>query len=275
LFRTLELYGFQRLPSSTGSHPKDAHRRDPVANAMAHRISWEELLDLADVSIANYNAAGHRGLGSRSPLEVLASALHDPVPSFIPRPAAPESVSHPRLGITVETRRVAGCAKKGRIKRPYVEIDKVSYTSPALSSRFDLLGKPIVVHIDEQQMASVKAFVDGGVTIGELTPQEAGWRRTPHTREMRKAINSMIDVGDISSNATDYVLEYLQRLALRAQRDIVERPERKSHAATVLADAARASGATIPEVPPHQVPRRAASNTRAIPGHIKQPSWRS
>lgn len=274
VFRTLELYGFQRLPSSTGSHPKDPRRPDSVANAIKHRISWDELLDLIDVTIANYNITNHRGLGNRAPLEVLATLLQSSDSIFIPRPSAPETVNTPKLGITVETRFVAGCARKGQIKRPYVEVDKVHYTAPALSNRFDLLKKPIVLHINEGDMRSLHAFVEGR-PIGELTAQAEGWRHTAHTREMRKAINALIDTGGIPPDSTDYVLEYMKKLVARTHQEASDRPSRKSPSGTLLADAARVSGAPIPELPTADIARRPRAVSRPMPGHIKKPAWRT
>ncbi|UUZ73940.1 hypothetical protein LP415_13870 [Polaromonas sp. P1(28)-8] len=71
VFGILEKRGFQRLISTTGSHPRDVRKSDPVGAAIRHEIELEEILDLIDVVIANFNAKGTSALGGRSPLDVL------------------------------------------------------------------------------------------------------------------------------------------------------------------------------------------------------------
>ena len=49
LFKTLETYGFQRLPSTTGSNTEDTIKDKPIEQATKIGITWEALLDLTDV----------------------------------------------------------------------------------------------------------------------------------------------------------------------------------------------------------------------------------
>ena len=81
LFKTLETYGFQRLPSTTGSNSRDPIKNKPVENATKVGITWEALLDITDVLVADYNITGNRGRGGQSPLEVLLNHLNSTEPS--------------------------------------------------------------------------------------------------------------------------------------------------------------------------------------------------
>jgi len=267
-FKTLETYGFQRLPSSSGSNSQDVLRRKPVENAIRDEITWDELVDLADVFLANYNARPQSGVG-RSPLEVLRCGLQDRYRSFVPRPAVPVTLHTPALGTSVEVRTVAGQSKRGSCVPPYVQIDEARYTCPQLASRWELLGKSIVVHIRERDMY-VCAFLENGEALGPLTCLHAGWAAHTHSRQMRKTVNALIRNGELPG--VDPVNEYLAYLAKKAVAEIRKSPTKVSHVGTQLAEASRITGLAIPAV--SEQPAFAQIPPRPIPGHIKRPSWR-
>lgn len=273
LFRTLELYGFQCLPSSTGSNSNDPLKPKSVDRALYHGIDWEDLLDLLDVLIANYNASPQRGLGGQSPLQAVGSSIASE--SYLPRLAPPITALTPPLGVVVETRPVRGSIEKGYIRRPYVQIDKVHYTNSVLSNRFDLLGARVIIHIkEEEDMRYAECYLQNGEHIGTLEVTSRGWRATKHTRSVRRAINAAIEKGDVDSNSDDIVAAYLATLADRARQDIFAKPKRVSVAASALAEALRVTESAMPA---HQPSRQAASSAMDrihIPAHIKPPSWR-
>lgn len=166
LFKTLETYGFQRLPSTTGSNSRDPIKNKPVENATKVGITWEALLDITDVLVADYNITGNRGRGGQSPLEVLLNHLNSTEPSYLPRILPMSSVDQPELGVTVETRFIRGDQRQGR--RPYVEIDRVRYTSPVLARSFGLLGTRLRIHIKEADPRVVNTFFESGQEFGSL-----------------------------------------------------------------------------------------------------------
>src|SRR5690606_4077457 len=51
---SLERVGFHRLPNSCGTGPEDPIRPDSIKEAIEREITWEELLDVADVVITDY-----------------------------------------------------------------------------------------------------------------------------------------------------------------------------------------------------------------------------
>src|SRR3546814_6172646 len=75
-FGTLEESGFHRLPNTTGTGPGDIRRKDPEIAACKYFIQLEDLENLLDVLIANYNGTVHSSLAGRSPLEYLAWSQH-------------------------------------------------------------------------------------------------------------------------------------------------------------------------------------------------------
>lgn len=267
-FRSLEQYGFQCLPSSTGSNSQDVRRKEPVRNAVRHEITWEELIDLVDVLLANYNATPTAALGGRAPLEVLRTGLGERHATYVPRPPVPVTAHSPALGTTVEIRRVAGHSKRGSAVCPYVQIDDVRYTAETLSSRWDLLGANVIVHIRESDM-HVHAFLENGEDLGPLRCLHGGWAANKHSRAMRKAINALIRNGELAG--IDPVNEYMSFLAKKATAEIRRKPNSVSHTGTLLAEASRVSGLPAPAVPARSA--FASLPERPIPGHIRRPDW--
>lgn len=277
LFRTLESYGFHRLPSTTGSNPTDPLRANAIEEAIERAITWEALLDLTDVIVAEYNATKSRGLGGRSPLEVLRDHFHALEPSFLPRRLPPPTVSQPELGIVVETRTVRGNQSQGR--RPYIELDRCHYTSPLLARSFGLVGNQIRLHVRESDMRTVVAFFMSGEELGTLRAQ-GDWGKTAHTREMRKQINALCDAGELAwGPGEDPVRKLLQYLADKAYRDAQRRPRKISRPATQLAEAAHSSGLGVPVAsaadPGTTMSVEPLTRPRPMPMTLRKPTWKS
>lgn len=274
VFLRLERCGFQLLPSSTGTNACDPMRGDAVKQAIKHQILWDELVDLVDVAFANYNAEPQSGLGHRSPLDVLRDCFNPLHPRLQPRLLAPPTVATPELGISVECATVRGTRRPGKVRAPYVQVDKCTYTNSDLATRHDLVGTPLTLHIKEDDMRTIKAFLPSGQGIGELMVRERGWKRTKHTRETRKKINRLRDSGDLQRDPEDFIVDYMTYLAGKAVSDAKKRPNKISHAATELAETVRTTGQSVPKVPEVQ-PLRLVSNlpVRPVPSQIKRPSW--
>ena len=98
-FGLLERFGLHRLPTSVGSGHADPQKTDGAVAASKLKVTWQELLDLLDVAIAEYNAKGQPGLGYRSPLEVLRDHFDRDRQRFVPRPRFPPTLLTPRLGV--------------------------------------------------------------------------------------------------------------------------------------------------------------------------------
>lgn len=289
VMRTLEAYGFQRLPSTMGSSPTDPAKDDPVRKAVGLGIDWEVLLDLIDVVIANYNATPNEALGNRSPLSLLHDYVEQGSLDFLPRRLPPPIATVAELGVTIETKTIRGDLQQGR--RPYIEIDRVHYTSPILGSAFGLIGKKMRVHIRESNMCSVHVYHESGEELGILQAQGA-WGRTVHTREMRKQINGLRDSGELVVGYQDNpVVALLNYLGSATHKEAEKKPMKVSRSATKLVRAAHESGLPVaPEIsnaapptppPPSQpalsvVPSQSEqSKTRALSVLVKPPQWKT
>ena len=183
-FGTLARTLSHRLPGSTGSDVQDIRRRlsDP-AGKDALAVSFDELLELLDVTIANYNGTPHDGIGARSPLEFLARAM-------ALQGDAVRVLSEPfrrQLCILQPSRlcRVAGSLKDG--KRPYINLLGVRYSSRLLQQATDLIGQPLRIHVDPQDLRVVYAYLPGGAEFGPLNASRP-WHLTPHSMRLRQEI---------------------------------------------------------------------------------------
>lgn len=208
-FQTFEENGFHRLPSTTGSGPDDPRRQNPEKQALHYGITLEHLEELTDVIIAQYNATPHAGIGHRTPLEMLQYFVNAD-PSFIR--ALPER-KRGKLALFDQraVRTVRGNLEDGR--RPHVEFEGVRYYNMVLSRSPGLIGQKLVLYVNRQDLRSIRAFLKNGNELGALTAQ-GFWGRTPHTLEMRKAINSLRHRKLISYTENDDPIHvYLEHLA--------------------------------------------------------------
>jgi len=185
-FHTLEENGFHRLPSTTGSDPDDPRRQNPEKLALRYGISLTHLEELVDVMIAQFNATPHAGIGYRTPLEMLRYDI-GAGGSLVRTLTESERAKLALLSLRI-VRTVRGDIKKGR--RPYVELEGARYQNEVLSRSPDLIGKELTLWVDRDELRNVTAFLPDGSDLGALTAQ-GYWGRTPHTLEMRRAINRL------------------------------------------------------------------------------------
>ena len=173
-----------RLPGTTGSSSHDIRRRlmDPHGkDALA--VSFDELLELLDVSVANYNGTPHDGIGARTPLAFItrAMAIHGDCVRVLSEPFRRQlCILQPSRLCTV-----VGSLKDG--KRPYINLYGVRYSSRLLQQATDLIGKPMRVHFDTQDLRVVHAYLPGGAEFGPLTAARP-WHQTQHSLRLRQEI---------------------------------------------------------------------------------------
>lgn len=276
LFRTLEVYGFHKLPSTTGSSPQDPIRRDSINEAMKLGIDWPHLLDLLDVIVAEYNATPHRGLGGRSPLEACKEYLEPSRPRILLRPLPEASMMVPDLGVMTVVCTVRGNQKAGI--RPYVQWEHARYTSPLLARSFHRIHERVVLHLKVSDVSRGNAFTIEGESLGELIAAGA-WGRVGHSLDIRKEIGKLINDATIRlAPGEDIVTQYLRYYARKARSDSQERPKRISRAATKLAKSMHESGQSAlstEDFPVARVDEPKERPVRVLSGLVKSPDWKT
>lgn len=271
LFSALERTGFQRLPTTTGSGPHDSRRDDPEGNAIKHKMHWEEMLDLIDIICATYNITPRADLGYRSPIELLRDYVSHPLSSFLPRklPSLPPCI--PDFDVVVQIATIRGNVSEGR--RPYVQLDGVHYTSGLLAQGGDLIGTSLTLHVDENDMRTVKAFLPGGAELGVLNAL-GSWGHIKHNRPIRKEINNLFSRKLLALGPGEEPIQaYLRLKANQAMQDTKGSKSRKakvSRAATDLARAVDVTGEPVPEVDFGTSEKPNPTNTNS--DHFRKPS---
>ncbi|HJV15871.1 MAG TPA: hypothetical protein VJ546_00530 [Bacillales bacterium] len=75
--------------------------------------------------------------------------------------------------------------------RPYVQFERVRYSSHFLACSYELIGRKVAVHVTSDNCQMVTAFLLEGTEDGRelgILIAKGVWGRFPHTLEMRKLI---------------------------------------------------------------------------------------
>lgn len=201
---------FKRLPSTTGSSPQNGRADDAENKAVKYRIVAAEVEQVMDVVAAEMNHLPG-GAFNISPLDTLRIFFEDKRKMFLPR-RLPDCMQEQALSLlNRETATVRGGQKSGR--RPYVQVDRARYTNDVLQNAGHLIGKKLILIIDDDDMRQVKAYLQGGGELGVLKVI-GKWGLRKHSRRTRKAINQLCHRRIlVMSQFDDPVLAYLRFLS--------------------------------------------------------------
>jgi putative transposase len=71
--------------------------------------------------------------------------------------------------------------------RPHINLYRVRYTNPVLACSTHLIGQPLLVYMNADDLRCVRAFFADGTELGVLEAQGA-WRLVPHNLKLRQEI---------------------------------------------------------------------------------------
>src|SRR5260370_1392529 len=165
-----------RMPGTTCTGPADIRRRlsDPGGNTEL-LVTFEELEELLDVTIANYNGTDHSGSPGRSPLEVMRYFL---ATQCAPLRSLPE---HRRRNLFM-MQPPYECTVRGNKKRglrPHVNFFGARYSSMILVQGVNLIGTKILIYFDPQDLRFVQAFLPNGSELAPLQAKPPSHRTAP------------------------------------------------------------------------------------------------
>jgi len=169
-----------RLPGAAPSTPTALRRMLAKTPAL---VTIEELEDLVEITIAGYNGTPHSSLLGRTPLEYLRHFVrhqHTPLRWLL----EPQRRNLCLLQ-TPKTVTVRGSLSRG--VRPYVHLYGARYTNALLVAMPDLLGQPLHVYYNPDDMRSIRAFLTDGADLGHLQAAHP-WTRVAHTLKLRREI---------------------------------------------------------------------------------------
>ena len=158
-----------RLPGYTGTNARDIRRAlaNPKGNLRLY-VSLDELEDLLEASLAQYNASPHNGLNGRTPLEAVERSVRGRGAMLNWLPEAKRRTLC--LMHTPHTSTVRGYLDQGQ--RPHVNFHGVRYTNTLLASTALLLGKKLLLYYNSQDLRTVRAFAADGAEIGVLKVEQ-------------------------------------------------------------------------------------------------------
>jgi Integrase core domain. len=184
-FGILEENGYHRILSTTGSNPSDSRRHEPEKKAVKYKISFEDIQQLTEVLISNYNGTSHSGLEGLSPIEAMQQRISR---GFIPRTIPEERRDDLTFFSILAKRQIKGNSKEG--KRPFIFFEGVEYRNDIVARNPELIGLTVDLLIDTDDIRSLKAFLTDGSELGIFTAS-GKWGVVPHNLQTRKQINKL------------------------------------------------------------------------------------
>lgn len=276
-FATIARLGLHQVPGTTGSSTDDVVRRlGDLGSDIALAMTVDELEQVVEVMLADYNGESHGGLGGRTPLQAMRYWLSKPGVRI--RSLPPQKR---RQLIFLQEARIVTLRGEAR---PYVNFEGVRYTSDVLASKTELRGKKVRIYFNTQDIRQLHAFFEDGTELGILIASRA-WRRTAHSLRQRREILRLVRLGKLRYRADDDAVEayalYKRRQARMSKKaanslaELQKTAQRGSNGAAGIvssppaseapADArSRADAADEPAPSPADVPVDTASIAAAI-----------
>lgn len=187
LNQTLETHGFRRLPIGFNPNGPKQERERALKAAGEHAVTPEELDQVIDVMLANYNADPHGALVNRSPNEYIGMWDRQTV-SPLRRVEDPSQIAQRLLRLEF-VKAIRGGGESQR--PPYVQLWEARYTNDVLRKMTGSIGKKVRVVVDSDgDIRLIRAYLRRGRTELPLGILKAGppWHLTPHTLEQRQLI---------------------------------------------------------------------------------------
>ena len=191
-----------QLPSTTGSGPKDPLKKSSAVPP-SMRVKAEALEEVLDTYVRNENALPAAGSQNIPPLTRLRRKLESGAikPSYLPVDKRKAYYFCKPYTVTVRMDTSSG-------RRPFINYLYQRYSSAALSKRFDLKGKKLLLRPDPRNLRTVMLFFDDGSEFGPI--QALGhWGTFPHDVRIRQLFGKFKRDGLLDTRADDRPLEAL------------------------------------------------------------------
>lgn len=182
-FRTLTDRLCRRLPGTTGNNHNDTVGHKGKKHPVEHLVTIEELDELLDVTIANYNGTPHDGLNGHTPLEAMQQLLDRQQGALRTLPHHLRNRIHQLQPVHTSTVR----GNPARSVAPYISLYGARYSNEVLERTTGLLKTQIRVYMNPDDMREAWAYLPNGAELGRLNVL-SGWRYTRHTLRLRQHI---------------------------------------------------------------------------------------
>jgi transposase InsO family protein len=196
-FETIETRGFHRLVSTTGTGINDPRRKNAESDAIKFEIKYEDIIEITEVLIAQYNNTPHESLNGFTPLEIMKQRMDRGLtPRFLPY----DYRNNFEILSFTDIRTVTGSMETGR--RPYISYMNVEYRSEVLSKSYSLIGEKLIIKINPKDLRFLQAYFDDGTEF-DLLIASGKWSKTKHSLKDRQRINAFINYNKIKLTQFD------------------------------------------------------------------------
>jgi putative transposase len=257
VFRRINNLLFSQLPSSTGTSVANKPSKNSERQAVKLEIIAEEVEQILDVTVANYNVTPTKGLSYMSPMDFIRYYVSGDTSKVLLRHLPKTGKERAKVFPNVELKIVRGSIKTGT--RPYVEVYGERYTNDVLSDSSKLIGKKLLLHIDEvTDLRFIQAYYEDGQEFGILKVK-GRWSLSKHDLRTRKLINNELKNGAIRIGPMECpVTAYQRALALRRSSKQSTRQQPTKRENTEAARIANNSGQDLQLIPTASAPESAA-----------------
>ncbi len=204
-FKTLENQGFHRLPGTTGSSTYDTKRKNPEDESVKYKITYEDICEIVEYLISQYNNSAHASLENETPLQVMERRVVKAglTPYTLSRQ---ERVNIEKLTFLLDERFVRGNKDTG--VKPYISYKGVRYHADEHPLSFKLIGKRVSLEINPNDLSHIKIYDEEGVFIANLVAT-GEWGRYPHSLKTRlealkRSNNNRIENTPFTPHLTEY-----------------------------------------------------------------------
>jgi putative transposase len=220
-FAVLARSGLHQLPGSYGSSVDDVVRQlAALESDLSLAMTIDELHQVVEVLLGDYNGESHGGLGGRTPLEAMTYWLAKPGVLWRSLPEAKR-----RELILLQEARVVTVRGKTSL---YVNFGDERYTSDVLRDKQHLRGKQLRIYFNLRDIRHLHAYTSDGAELGVLVAPRA-WSRTAHSLRQRQEIKRLVRLGKLRyRDDEDAIAAYTGYKRRQAQRS--------KKAATTLAE---------------------------------------
>lgn len=215
-FGTLERSGFHRLGNTTGSNPRDLKRENAEKIAKEIKLTYEDVCEILESLIAEYNNSVHSALNGYTPLQMMATKIHDArMPIYTVPQAQREKITN-LTHFTVE-RKLCGGYEKG--KQLHINYENKAYHGLDCRIPMTMLGEKVLLEVNPDDLRTVKMYrKDGSYFCDMIAEGEAGQiRHSLKTRQMANKASSKRSTPDSIFNPDIALLA--EELAERGKKD--------------------------------------------------------
>lgn len=218
-FKTLETQGFHRLPATTGSNSQDNKRKNPEKNAIKYNITFNDICELLEYFIAEYNNSAHSALEYQTPLQVMERRIYQAgmKPYIIP---VDKRTDFNKLTYFTVERTLRGGYKTGT--KPQISYMGVKYHAYDTMIPMDYVGEKVYIEVNPQDVSHVDLYDKKGIFIANLVAM-GEWGRKPHSIKTHQAVlkrkNKNLETNTIfTPHLTEYEKE-LRENSKKSRRD--------------------------------------------------------